>query len=85
MATEKCTILKGRQVISMIYDHMKPNQNLIGVYSVNDLCNVAWLGVERVEEFMKIWRRFTSALKQNSGVNQETLRDLLLDKIPRAG
>ena len=48
-------ILKGRQVMSMIYEHMKPNQNLIGVYSVNDLYNVAWLGDERVEEFMNIW------------------------------
>jgi hypothetical protein len=57
------TVLKGRQVIWMIYDYMSLNHHLVGVYSITDLNNFTWLADDRSEEVVKIWRRFTAALK----------------------
>ena len=65
----------------MIYDWMSLNQNLVGLYSITDLQNCVWLGDDKCGQFMKIWRRFTHALKE-PGLAMETKRDLLMDKIP---
>ena len=74
-------VFKGRQLIHMIYDWMSLNQNLVGLYSITDLQNCVWLGDDKCGQFMKVWRRFTHALKE-PGLAMETKRDLLMDKIP---
>ena len=75
---------KGRQILWFIHEHFKLNEHMVHVYDITHLTSLEWRGEDQnqLSVFIKIWKKIIENLKKNSGINDITLRDILMSKIP---
>ena len=58
----KGRLIKGRQIVWLIFDHLKLNTHMKLLYSLEDLVNLKYLGDNKVHTFMRFWNVFVSKL-----------------------
>ena len=82
MAAERNRVLKGRQIVWMMYQHFQTNPNMGIVYNITDLSNLQWLGDPSMQSFLYAWYVMVNGMQ--STIEESTLRDLLLTKMEKS-
>ena len=59
------SVMNGRQILFMIYHHLRTNPTLSTFYNIEDLQDVQWGGdsVEAIEKFLDDWLRVTQGMR----------------------
>ena len=82
IAAQKNRVLKGRQIVWLMYKHFQTNPNMGIVYSITDLSNLDWMGDPRMQSFLYVWYVMVNGMKE--AISETTLRDLLLTKMEKS-
>ena len=75
-------VLKGRQVLWLLFNHFKTNPSLTPVYSIVDLMGLGWWGDDSMHGFRHMWNFITRNMAEP--LNENTLRDLLLERLNKS-
>ena len=78
-AMSKGSMMKGRQIVWMIYNHFKTNPNLAPVYSIVDLTALKWMGDNNIHTFRHMWNFITRNMVEK--LRDNSLADLLYSQM----
>ena len=74
--------LRGRQIMWLILDYFKTNQEMSVVYTVQDLTGLEWLGDKNMHTFKYFWD--TMVARMRSEFSEATLSEILVGKLEKS-
>ena len=82
IAAQNNSVVKGRQLVWLLYNHFQTNPSMGFVYSITDLTNLEWMGDAKMQSFLYVWYVMVSGMPGD--IEQTTLRNLLHEKIEKS-
>ena len=55
LANKAGTTVTGRQLICMVINHYKTSNHMSTVYTYDNLNDLAWMGDNKILEFLEVW------------------------------
>ena len=82
-AYAKGQLLAGRQISHLLCQHLKINDDLSLVYSINDLAALRWQGdaPDKMARFKSDWERVVDNIGPSVRIADEALRDMLYEQM----
>ena len=81
---QKQKTIRGRQVYWLIIQFRKTSESLGGIYNLQDLISVKWMGDQNMFTFYNKWKARADAVIQDGGTNKKGLRDLLYEQMSKS-
>jgi hypothetical protein len=78
-APEAGAMLRGRQILFLMYDYFKTNVHMALIYSVTDLAKLTYPGGKNMHSFRHRWGLTTASMSDK--LNHDTLASILLQRI----
>jgi len=75
-------LLSGRQILWLIYDYLKTNDDMQLSYGLRDLQEIVWLGDAHLTTFYNLW--IDTAEKLREELSDQTMRELLLEQMKQS-
>ena len=75
-------LLTGRQLVWLIFDHLRLNTDMSMVYDIEDITQLQYSGDAKIHSFYRLWFMMTEECAVK--LPERTLRNILLKKLEKS-